>query len=173
MTMSCPWQRAHTAETGRVVCSFEGPLIIWFSLGTSQENGKRIILTLKAFTAVALTTGSVSGIIQDSLAFWVVANQHVLRAPGCQFSLSRLTCAYEISALLHSSVSKKKGHLKLEHRGIKICPPSAHSYFYQQAVEQSKFITQAKWAVLSSEVIFNFTGEMWGTLYPILPWLFV
>lgn len=99
---------AHTAETGRVECSFEGPLIIRFSLGTSQENSKWIILTLKEFTAEELTTGSVSGIIQDSLAFWVVANQHVLRAHGCQFSLSRLTRACEISALLHSSVSKKK-----------------------------------------------------------------
>ena len=64
-----------TAETDRVLCSCEGPLILWFSLETPQENCKGIILTLKALTTEELATGNVSGIIKDSLVFLVIANQ--------------------------------------------------------------------------------------------------
>lgn len=158
---------AHTAETGRVLCSFQGPLILWFSLGTSQENGKGIIPTLKAFTAEQLATGVSLELFRTCLASWLW--QRHSEGSWLPLSPSPLACAWEISALLHGSVSEKKeSHFKLAHRQIKICPPRAHSDFYQQAVEQYKLIYATR-AVLPREVIFNFIAEVCGTRYPVLP----
>lgn len=74
---------AHAAETDRILCLFEGTLTHWFSLETPQENGKGIILTLKAQTGDELTMGNVSEVIKDALAFLVMTNQCTLRGNGC------------------------------------------------------------------------------------------